>query len=59
MGERNGNDVEASGADARRGHVYIPCPDCGKAVLISEVGRVDGDPPTYECPSCGALLAVE
>jgi uncharacterized Zn finger protein len=41
------------------GLVYIPCPACGKPVLISEVGRIKDDPPTFECRSCGAYLVVE
>jgi uncharacterized Zn finger protein len=59
MPERDENEVEASSADARSGLVYIPCPACSGAVLISEGRRITDDPPTFECPSCGAVLVVE
>jgi predicted RNA-binding Zn-ribbon protein involved in translation (DUF1610 family) len=52
-------EVEAAAAEIRRGLVYIPCPACGHAVLISEEGRIRDDPPTFECRSCGAFLVVE
>jgi transposase-like protein len=59
MPKKDENEVEAASADVRRGFVYIPCPACGKPVLISEVGRISDDPPTFECRSCGAYLVVE
>jgi predicted RNA-binding Zn-ribbon protein involved in translation (DUF1610 family) len=57
--ESDESEVEATSADARRGLVYIPCPACSGAVLISEGRRIRDDPPTFECPSCGAVFVVE
>jgi hypothetical protein len=59
MGERDEYEVEAASLEIRRGLVYIPCPACSTAVLVSEEGRIRIDPPTFECPSCGALLVIE
>jgi uncharacterized Zn finger protein len=59
MPERDEYEVEAASAEIRRGLVYIPCPACGRPVLISEEGRIADDPPTFECRSCGAFLVVE
>jgi uncharacterized Zn finger protein len=59
MPKRDEYEVEASSAEVKLGLVYIPCPACGKPVLISEVGRIKDDPPTFECRSCGAFLVVE
>jgi predicted RNA-binding Zn-ribbon protein involved in translation (DUF1610 family) len=59
MGERDEHEVEAASLEVRRGLVYVPCPACSGAVLISEEGRIRVDPPTLECPSCGAILVVE
>jgi predicted RNA-binding Zn-ribbon protein involved in translation (DUF1610 family) len=59
MGEAERYEVDFSRAEVRAGQVYIPCPACGKAVLISEPRRVQNDLPTYECPACGAHLVVE
>jgi predicted RNA-binding Zn-ribbon protein involved in translation (DUF1610 family) len=59
MPKRDEYEVEAASAEVRLGFVYIPCPACGKAVLISEEGRIADDPPTLECRSCGAFLVLE
>jgi predicted RNA-binding Zn-ribbon protein involved in translation (DUF1610 family) len=59
MREPDEYEVEAASAEVRHGLVYIPCPACARAVLISEEGRIEEDPPTFECPSCGAILVVE
>jgi transposase-like protein len=59
MGERDEYEVEAASLEVRRGLVYIPCPACTGAVLVSKEGRIRADPPTFECHSCGALLVVE
>jgi predicted RNA-binding Zn-ribbon protein involved in translation (DUF1610 family) len=59
MPERKEYEVEAASAEIRQGLVYIPCPACGRAVLISEQGRIEVDPPTVQCPSCGVYLVVE
>jgi hypothetical protein len=59
MLERDEHQVEAASAEIRRGLVYISCASCQAPVLISEEGRISDDPPTFECPSCQALLVVE
>jgi predicted RNA-binding Zn-ribbon protein involved in translation (DUF1610 family) len=59
MPKRDEYEVEAASAEVRLGLVYIACPACGKAVLISEEGRIEADPPTFECRSCGARLVLE
>lgn len=59
MPKRDEYEVEAASAEVRHGLVFIPCPACGKAVLISEEGRIQDDPPAFECRSCGALLVLE
>jgi predicted RNA-binding Zn-ribbon protein involved in translation (DUF1610 family) len=58
MREPDEYKVEAASAEIRRGLVYLPCPACGRAVLVSEEGRIRDDPPTFECRSCGALLRL-
>jgi transposase-like protein len=59
MAEHDEYEVEAASAEVRRGLVYIACPACRRPVLISKEGRIKDDPPTFECPSCGAYLVVE
>jgi len=59
MPKRDEYEVEAASAQVKLGLVYIPCPACGKPVLISEEGRIKHDPPTFECRSCGAFLVVQ
>jgi predicted RNA-binding Zn-ribbon protein involved in translation (DUF1610 family) len=56
--ERDEYEVEAASAEIRRGLVYIACPSCGRAVLISQEGRIRDDPPTFECRTCGAFLVL-
>jgi predicted RNA-binding Zn-ribbon protein involved in translation (DUF1610 family) len=59
MPEPDEYEVEAASAEVKHGLVYVACPACGKAVLISEEGRIRHDPPTFECRSCGAFLVLE
>ncbi len=61
MGRREGDDKQQSPrAGSRQALVYLPCPACRRAVQLSDESRVEDDPETYECPSCGArFLLVE
>jgi predicted RNA-binding Zn-ribbon protein involved in translation (DUF1610 family) len=61
MGRHKGDDKQQSPrADTRRALVYLPCPACRRAVQLADETRVEDDPETYECPSCGArFLLVE
>jgi predicted RNA-binding Zn-ribbon protein involved in translation (DUF1610 family) len=59
MGRHEGNDKQQlPSADLRRALVYLPCPACGRAVQLSDDTRVDDDPETYECSSCGARFLL-
>jgi predicted RNA-binding Zn-ribbon protein involved in translation (DUF1610 family) len=43
-----------SPASAARALVYVACPDCGRAVRLSDDNRVSNKADAYECPNCGA-----
>jgi predicted RNA-binding Zn-ribbon protein involved in translation (DUF1610 family) len=51
-------DFEARGRTGSRVLVYLPCPGCARAVLLSDETRVGDDPETYECPSCDARFVL-
>jgi DNA-directed RNA polymerase subunit RPC12/RpoP len=38
--------------------VYMPCPACSSAVLVSDDAQLETDPPTYRCGTCGALVEL-
>jgi len=48
------NDSPRRPASAARALVYVACPDCGRAVRLSDDNRVPDGPDAYECPNCGA-----
>ena len=37
-----------------RALVHVACPDCGRAVQLSDDNRAADRPDAYECPNCGA-----
>ncbi len=55
---RQEDNAERSTAERSRPLVYLPCPACGSAVLLSDDARVTGEPPAYECALCGALFEL-
>jgi len=58
-GSKEPNDFEAHGSARRGALVYLPCPGCRQAVLLSDETRVAEDPETYECPRCEARFILE
>jgi DNA-directed RNA polymerase subunit RPC12/RpoP len=55
---RHDDNAEQQHAERQRALVYLPCPACGSAVLLSDEVRVGEDPLTYRCAACGALLEL-
>jgi predicted RNA-binding Zn-ribbon protein involved in translation (DUF1610 family) len=41
-----------------RALVFVPCPDCGRGVRLSDDNRLADEPDTYECPSCDARFLL-
>jgi hypothetical protein len=58
MAEQDDNEVEASSAEIWQGRVFLPCPECRRAVLVEEAARIESEPPTYQCSACGATFVV-
>jgi hypothetical protein len=58
MAQCDEHEVEASSAEIWRGRVFLPCPNCRKAVLIEDAARIEPEPPTYECSACGKTFVV-
>ena len=58
-GQEENQDFEAHEAGPGGTRVYLPCPACGRAVLLSDEARVAVDPQTYECPNCDARFYLE
>jgi predicted RNA-binding Zn-ribbon protein involved in translation (DUF1610 family) len=58
MADQDEPEVAASSAEILHGRVFLPCPECRRAVLIEPSARIETEPPTYECPACGTTFVV-
>jgi predicted RNA-binding Zn-ribbon protein involved in translation (DUF1610 family) len=56
MAAREEPNTEARNAAGKGALIYVPCPECGRAVLLAD-SQVADEPETYECPTCGTRFA--